>query len=139
MSVDFTDAAQRHWTDAEHLFSMQRWPNSDHLYGLTAECALKAVMRALGMALDSDDKPSDRRHRVHINKLWTEFHTFASGKGASSYAAMLPTSNPFADWSIEQRYWHSAQVAHGSVQPHRQGAHEASEVLSQARQDGRVK
>ena len=139
MSVNFADAAQRHWTDAEQLVTTQRWPNSDHFYGLAAECALKEVMRALGMALDSDDKPSDRKHRVHIDKLWSEFRTFASGRGASNYAAMLPASNPFSDWGIEQRYWHSAQILQGTVQPHRQGALHARAVLSQARQDGRVK
>ena len=44
MSVDFRDAAERHWTDAWLLFGNNRVANSDHLIGMAAECALKAVM-----------------------------------------------------------------------------------------------
>ena len=47
--ADFRDAHLRHWQDAELLFEHQRWANADQLYGLSAECGLKAVMRALGM------------------------------------------------------------------------------------------
>ena len=42
-------ALQRHWEDAELLFSEKRLANADHLYGFSAECGLKAVMEALGM------------------------------------------------------------------------------------------
>jgi len=53
--------------------------NADHLFGLAAECALKAVMQALGMlSLRSDGVPADKKHKVHINDLWNEFITFAN-------------------------------------------------------------
>lgn len=41
---DFFNAHQRHWKDAELLYKEKRWANADHLYGLSAECGLKAVM-----------------------------------------------------------------------------------------------
>lgn len=138
MSLDFKDAAQRHWSDAELLYAEQRWPNADQLYGVAAECSLKAIMKSLGMPIDSHDKPKDRRHRVHINRLWSEFQTFAQGKGASTYAAMLPSTNPFLDWGVDQRYWHSNQIAQTTVQPHRQGSGQARMLLNRARQDGMV-
>jgi len=40
---DFLDAHERHWEDAELLFGNRRWANADHLYGLAAECGLKAL------------------------------------------------------------------------------------------------
>ena len=47
--ADFHDAHLRHWQDAELLFRHDRWANADQLYGLSAECGLKAVMRLLEM------------------------------------------------------------------------------------------
>jgi len=60
MPVDFYDACKRHWNDAEHLFDQKRLANADHLFGLAAECALKAVMVALGMTLLPDGKPEKK-------------------------------------------------------------------------------
>lgn len=136
MSVDFSDAADRHWTDAELLRSRQRWPNADQLYALAAECALKAVMKGLGMPTRTDGGPQRKRHRVHIDKLWEEFATFATGAGAAQYAALLPESSPFADWGIHQRYWNSGSVSEQNVKSHRQGANMVRQVLGQARADG---
>ena len=43
--ANFVDAHHRHWEDAQLLFRNHRWANADQLYGLCAECGLKAVMR----------------------------------------------------------------------------------------------
>ena len=55
--ADFHDAHRRHWQDAELLRKHGRWANADQLYGFSAECGLKAVMKALGMAVDSMGVP----------------------------------------------------------------------------------
>lgn len=136
MSVDLTDAAERHWTDAELLRARQRWPNADQFFGLAAECGLKAVMNGLGMPLRPDGVPQKKRHRVHIDSLWSEFSMFASGHGEAHYAALLAQQNPFADWSVDQRYWGSGAISEQRVESHRQGAREVRRVLHQARVDG---
>ena len=52
MPLDFRDAAKRHWKDAEYLLEDERFAaNADHLFGMSAECALKAVMLSLGMQM----------------------------------------------------------------------------------------
>ncbi|MCC6156588.1 MAG: hypothetical protein IT350_00950 [Deltaproteobacteria bacterium] len=79
VNTDFADAAGRHWTDAETLFDAKRWPNADQLYGFAAECTLKAIMVGLGMSVVAD-RPQYPSHRVHIDKLWNEFRTFAAGQ-----------------------------------------------------------
>lgn len=53
MSCDFADSCQRHWDDAERLFSSGRWANADHLYGFSAESALKRLMLAFGMPFNA--------------------------------------------------------------------------------------
>ena len=67
--ADFADAHRRHLEDAELLFDRERWAKADHLYGLSAECGLKAVMRSLGMPVDAVGMPREREHRQHMPDL----------------------------------------------------------------------
>ena len=45
--LDYADATRRHWDDGLFLLEDRRLANADHLFGLAAECALKAVMLPL--------------------------------------------------------------------------------------------
>jgi HEPN domain-containing protein len=137
MSVDYRDAAERHRADAELLFAHKRWPNADQLYGLAAECGLKAVMKALGMALRPDGAPRAKTHRVHIDRLWDEFRTFATGRGGADFASRLG-GNPFHDWRIEQRYAPSVEVTRQAAVRHQQGAERVFTVVEMAVMQGRL-
>ena len=63
MPVNFRDAAERHWADAGYLLEDDRIANADHLFGLSAECALKALMLSLGMILGPKGAPKDDRYK----------------------------------------------------------------------------
>lgn len=67
--ADFLDAHRRHWCDAELLFNDSRWANADQMYGFSAECGLKAVMKGLGMQVDPVGIPVDERYRKHVQEL----------------------------------------------------------------------
>jgi hypothetical protein len=139
MPTDFRDAAERHWDDAACLFSDNRPANADHLFGLSAECALKAVMVGLRMALLQDGAPQERQHRVHINELWDEFVNFAQGRGGSRYVvAITGVSNPFSDWDASQRYAHRTDISIGAVSNHKNGAEKTITILNLAILDGVV-
>lgn len=133
---DYYDAAQRHWDDANHLLSNTSLPNSDQLFGLSAECALKAIMLPLGMGM-TNGKPTSRKHG-HINVLWDEFITFANGKGQAHYAAKLGATNPFANWDVGQRYENGSAVSAPIVNDHKVAAELAYNCLTQAVVDGVV-
>jgi hypothetical protein len=138
MATDYRDAADRHWEDAEHLRAGSRWANADHLYGLSAECALKAVMVGLGLELDAQDRPPPD-YRVHVDKLWIQFPAFAFGRGGQTYAAPVAgAQNPFGDWSIDQRYSHRSNFGEATVLRHRDGAWIARSMLARAILDGKV-
>ena len=113
---DYYDAAQRHWDDANHLLSTNRLPNADQLFGVSAECALKAIMLPLGMPMNNG-RPLNKKHG-HINVLWDEFITFANGKG--------------------QRYDHSSVISPQIVTVHKVSAEVAFNCLTQAVMDGVV-
>ena len=129
--ADFADAHLRHWTDAELLYGRERWPNADHLYGLSAECGLKAVMRRLGMPAET---PS--RYRKHVRELWRKFKNFARGRDGSRYLQLLPGGQPFADWSIDDRYAHRMHFDEGRVGPHREAARRIGVMVRLAKQGG---
>ncbi len=138
MPVDYRDAAERHWKDAEYLFSDARLANADHLFGLAAECALKAVMHGLGMKL-SGDRPEDPRYQKHINILWSEFVSFAASRSGARYLNPLRKEvNPFKDWNVNGRYGNGAAFPQTTVAGHRIGAKGTMLALQAAILDGVV-
>ncbi len=137
MKTDFGDAVTRHWEDAELLCNNQRWANADHLYGVAAECAIKAVMVMLGMETKPDDgSPIESRHKKHINRIWGEFSTFAAGRNEGRYSGMLPAGTPFADWDVAQRYAARCEFSEERVTPHRAAACSVRRILGRAKLDG---
>ena len=135
--ADFSNAHRRHWKDAELLFGNGRLPNADQLYGFSAECGLKAVMKALGMPIDvASGKPKLAKHRQHVQKLWLEFANFAQGRAGGRYAPLLPSGKPFANWSQDDRYAHSRVVSLSGTRQHRIAARGVCHMVQQAVQDG---
>ena len=57
---NFPAAHRRHCKDVEPLFAHNRRANADHLYGFSAECGLKAVMKGLGMKVGAIGRPEDK-------------------------------------------------------------------------------
>ena len=136
--ADFIDAHQRHWQDAELLFNEGRWANADQLYGFSAECGLKAVMKALGMSVEPDGKPTDEEHRKHVRELWPIFKSFVSGRNGSQYLNQLPNGDPFNNWSHHNRYARGCHFQEADVEPHRKAACTVYQMIQRAKQDGQL-
>ncbi|MCP4655857.1 MAG: hypothetical protein GY856_10615 [bacterium] len=135
MEINYRDAARRHWDDAELLEGSNRFPNSDQLYGLAAECALKEVMVALGAFTTPEGDLSETRHRQHIDALWPAFLSFASGRRGSRYLSPLRKfdANPFEDWNIVHRYAADSAAPSGSARTsHAKAARSCFVVLQRA-------
>lgn len=138
-AVDFRDAAERHWEDAEYLSKDSRIANADHLFGLSAESSLKAVMRALGMTLRADGAPTESQYRVHIDLLWEEFVFFADERSGVHYASHLfGHPNPFTDWNVNQRYNHRSGITSAIAKKHWEGARMAKQILEDAILNGDI-
>ncbi|CAK8719245.1 MAG: hypothetical protein CDV28_12622 [Candidatus Electronema aureum] len=138
MQCDFYDAHDRHWQDAEQLFQAQRWANADHLYGVAAECGLKALMLKFGMVFNSNkDMPNDKKDREHANGIWARYESYRSGhQQGVSYG--LPSANPFQDWHVSQRYAHQADFDIIRAESHRKGAELVCKLIKQAKTDGLI-
>ena len=132
--ADFHDAHLRHWQDAELLFWYSRWANADQLYGLSAECGLKAVMLGLGMKVGHHGAPI-REYKKHLPQLWSKFTRFMGTRNGARYLSLL-AGNPFARWSIENRYAHRRHFNNASVTPFRSAADGVRRMVRHAQQDG---
>ena len=129
---DFADAHTRHWQDAELLFAHDRWANADQLYGLSAECGLKAVMQVLGMpSVDETGKPATE-YRKHVNALWLVFQDFANNHDGARYLEMLPPGSPFSNWAIDDRYANRNDFRKEDVELHRAATQEIASMVSGA-------
>ena len=122
LPADFLDAMDRHWQDAELLRSSERLANADHLYGLSAECGLKALLKQDGNRIEG------RTHR-HIDRLWGECGSLAEGR-AGSTSDFNPDANPFDDWRISDRYAHREEIISSrELQRHRSGAEQVRSMI----------
>ena len=135
--ADFSDAHGRYWEDAELLFGNSRWANADQMYGFSAECGLKAVMKSLGMPVDATTgAPTAREHLKHVQVLWPTFTVFLQGPRGSRCLPLLPGGAPFADWSHNDRYAHRGHFQEANVNPHRRAARAIRAMVQKLTQDG---
>ena len=133
--ADFRDAHDRHWNDGEMLYAASRWANADHLYGISAECGLKAIMVKFGMIM-ADTGPLEKQYRVHVDNLWHTFISFAERADQAIYATRLPSSNPFATWSSDQRYSAQVHFTGAIAADHRSGAQAVRALITELNRDG---
>ena len=128
--TDFADAHRRHLEDADLLFENARWANADHLYGLSVECGLKAIMQQLGMDVDDvSGAPREREHRQHMPGLWPVFMDFVDRRRDMPVARTIPDGERFGDWSIHDRYAHRKWFQRDNVETHRREAQEIFEMV----------
>lgn len=136
MAANFRVAAQRTYRDAAYLEQHQRIANADHLYGLAAECALKAILVGLRV-IPPGGPPVGDRWRKHIDKLWDQYSLYVSANGSVSYSLPI-TANPFDAWRVDHRYEDDLLFTQGRLTATAQGAREANRLLEQAILDGAV-
>ena len=118
LAEDFLDAMHRHWHDARLLEQNGRTANADHLYGVSAECGLKADLERHGHRIEGNKKL-----RRHLPKLWKEYVSLVDGKDAATLELNFShEANPFDDWTIDDRYAHRTKIKDEQLQRHHSGA-----------------
>ena len=130
MTSDFYNAFVRHDKDADILWQHQRWANSDHHYGLAAECALKALLLKQGIKTQEGD-PSPE-YKKHINQLWDKYISYMQTR--NSY--LISETNPFDDWNISQRYENENNISMSVTSKHRSAVESSRKIVKKAEKDG---
>ena len=139
---DFGPAAQRHLDDAEHLQQHGRLANADHLAGMAAECALQAVaIGFLGVQPTIAGAPivtlSGKTTKLsHLPTLWASLSLLITGRQGSTFAALLLDANPFAAWSVHERYHRGDQITDARSAAHVAAARNIVDLYLRARLAG---
>ncbi|MCB8570272.1 hypothetical protein LJE06_04025 [Bilophila wadsworthia] len=133
MGVDFLNAHERHWDDAEILYTFEKWANADHLYGISAECGVKSLMCAFSIQTAPLNERLCSRDKKHIDKLNSRYDAYRSGLYATQYQIDF---SAFSNWDIGQRYVHESDITQENVQLHRVATVAIRETIKQARLNG---
>ena len=88
------------------------------------------------MSVKQSGVPTDSDHRTHIQDLWGHFQSFCHGNSGARYVVMLPSGQPFSDWSHHNRYSNRKNFHQHIVDAHRTAALQIGRIANQARLDG---
>ncbi len=98
MAENYFDAAQRHFHDAK-LLRAQTAPsleNASHLAGITAECAMKAILQHYSQGMQA---------KIHLPAMWQHFACHSAMSRRSGLRSRIVAQKVhFAQWEIGQRY-----------------------------------
>jgi len=103
-------AAHRHLEAAEELSSGSRIDVAGYLYGIAAECAVKAMMIDAGIR---PLEPSERRidpFYLHFPELRTQLRDTLSGRRSSPLLKFIDSDRFMSNWSTMMRYSHGAEI-----------------------------
>ncbi|ABM57371.1 hypothetical protein [Verminephrobacter eiseniae] len=125
---DFRDAAKRHLDDAQLLFTHtpQRLANASHLFGLSAECSLKAIAKYLTHTAHFGGRNG------HIPGLFSELKNVSPAMaGNAALAEKIVALEPqFAHWNVNQRYTPQDRFTTAKTTQECTGAHDAYRLMT---------
>lgn len=106
-------AAQRHFNAAEELNTGHRRDVAGYLYGISAECAIKAMM------LDAGLRPSGSHGQdpfyLHFPYLRTALLDTLTGRLSSPLVRLVTSGAFFSHWAIDMRYCKGDEISHDWV------------------------
>jgi hypothetical protein len=123
---NMTKAAHRNWAAAERLMNAQApdRTTAGYLYGIAAECAIKALYRNISWTTDSKDGPVF----AHFPDIKAKLRDSISGRGAAQLVRF--TDQRYMEgWAINIRYSDGARPDAATLEKWRDHADEARAAL----------
>lgn len=108
---DLPNAARRHLLAANILYSEKtRIDVAGYLYGIAAECAIKAMMLEAGIhPLNLENRKADPFF-AHFPTLRTMLKDSLQGRKSAILRRKIDNDNFFSQWDIEMRYGKSSEI-----------------------------
>ncbi|MFJ3469653.1 hypothetical protein [Pseudomonas sp. NPDC090201] len=106
---DLKAAARRHLLAANILDSTDRRDVAGYLYGIAAECGIKALMQQAGFRL-SQSRENDPYY-AHFPALRTLLRNRLEGRNAAVLRRHIYNDNFFSEWDISMRYGKGASIS----------------------------
>lgn len=96
MPEPYSDAAVRHYDDAEALAKRRRFDGAGHLIGFAAECAVKFSVEAL--------RPTSSAPHLHFPELLERAKRLLHGRRKHPMFSLLAGQSFMQGWDVSQRY-----------------------------------
>lgn len=142
--VDYSGASKRHYSDATLLQGNRCDSNAGHLFGISAECGIKALLVGLGYPTQPNGDmvfshtPDLRGHIDHLHRIFNQLLTFINGRSGGKYLSMVPNAGNFSDWRVDHRYYADTAIP-ASLSKWESAAREVQSMIQSAQLDGVVK
>ena len=124
LRVDMPASARRNLEAAEAL-PEPRFHVAGYLYGLAAECAVKAMLEELGIRPLAPVARREDPYYQHFPVLLTASLDVASGRRSGTLSRILSRPGFMAGWSTEIRYAAAGQITLTMVGRWREQARQA--------------
>jgi hypothetical protein len=109
-AIDMQAAARRHLAAANTLARGDRRDVAGYLYGIAAECAIKAMMRDAGFRPPSDQTRRDNPYFAHFPELRTMLRDLLQGRRGTPLIGFIQDDSFMNHWSTRMRYSHGKDI-----------------------------
>jgi hypothetical protein len=124
-STDLRAAARRHRDAADALFDEARTKAvAGYLYGIAAECAVKAMMEDVGMRPDRSNRDGDPFFK-HFPELRTLLRDHGQGRLTKTLRNLIDNDQFMQYWDTKMRYAPGRDVQSDWIEKWREQAHQA--------------
>ena len=103
-TLNLTKSARRHLIAADVLAPTDRIDVAGYLYGIAAECAVKAMMIRAGIKQLSPSKRREDPYFLHFPQLQTVLRDRLKGRVSGPLSHVISNSSFMDKWSTEMRY-----------------------------------
>jgi hypothetical protein len=114
-SQHYAESAGRHFQAAELLYVGPRRDVAGYLYGIAAECAVKAMMREFGMRPLPEAQRRDDAFFAHFPALKTLLSQHAQGRRAGELRKLASNGAFMSNWDTDMRYTRKEDVTDKQV------------------------
>ncbi|HKM72845.1 MAG TPA: hypothetical protein VJX94_22735 [Stellaceae bacterium] len=110
-ATDMSAAARRHLEAGDSLAKgRKRRDVAGYLYGIAAECAIKAMMLELGMRPVADRRTADDPFFAHFPELRSMLRDALSRRRGSTLVRLIQDDRFLNNWSTRMRYSHGRDI-----------------------------
>lgn len=109
-ATDMPAAARRHFNAAEQLSDGSRRDVAGYLYGISTECAIKAMMLDAGLRPLSDGLRRDDPFFAHFPELRTLLLDSLKGRIGAPLTHFIRDDRFMNHWSTKMRYSHGRDI-----------------------------
>jgi hypothetical protein len=107
---DLTKSARRHLIAANALVATDRKDVAGYLYGIAAECAIKAMMLQAGISQLSPTKRREDPYYLHYPQLPSALRDRLKGRVSTPLLHIVNNVNFLEKWSTDMRYANGKEI-----------------------------